>query len=96
MRVFGLMKVAAMLSFSATVQAQDLSPAIDPAQVGQGQVLSDMARNHGKLAAQRSRKAIPTAAQVSACAQKAKFRAQHGWSDVRVSRLYQLCRGVGL
>jgi hypothetical protein len=38
----------------------------------------------------------PTAAQRSACAAKARFRAQHGAGDVRVRRLYALCRGVGL
>jgi hypothetical protein len=38
----------------------------------------------------------PTAAQRSACAAKARFRARHGAGDARVRRLYALCRGVGL
>lgn len=38
----------------------------------------------------------PTAAQRSACAAKARFRAQHGAGDARARRLYALCRGVGL
>ena len=46
--------------------------------------------------AQANRRGGATQRQAIACAQKSRFRAQHGGDDPRVRRLYSLCRGVGL
>jgi hypothetical protein len=86
--------IAAMIATPA-VHAQDLAPAMDAAQIGQGQVLSSMVRNHGRTAARRSSGGGATAAQISACAQKAQFRSEYGADNPKVQRLYGLCRSIG-
>lgn len=46
--------------------------------------------------ARQGRGAAPTRAQVSACAAKGRFRAQHGADHPQVQKLYQLCRARGM
>lgn len=92
-----LLATAVLTASSAPAVAQ-----IDPVAVGQGAVHSTTMRAHSNRIARGQRDgASPgsgraTSAQAAACAQKARFRSEHGADHPKVRRLYGLCRGVGL
>lgn len=85
--------LVAALTLTSSGYAQDLSPALDPVQIGQGQVLSSAVRTHGQLAA---RHRGPTRHQARACASRGKFRRDYGATHYKVRQLDRLCRSVGL
>ncbi|WP_144033502.1 hypothetical protein [Sphingomonas guangdongensis] len=92
-----LLAATCLVAASPAAIAQELSPALDPVQVGQGLVLKHMVESHGRAAAAaRTGKRQPTAQQVAACGQRKRFIAEHGADDPRIRKLQQLCRGVGL
>jgi len=86
---------ATILITAPAAFAQDLAPALDPVQLGQGQVLGSAVANHGRLAARRSASRRGTPAQVRACAGKERFRAAYGPDNPKVRKLYGLCGGIG-
>lgn len=80
----------ASIATSAT-WAQDLSPALDPVQLGQGHVMSAAIRAQASRSVRRG----ATAQQIASCAQKARFRAEYGADHPKIRRLYSLCRSIG-
>lgn len=81
----------AIASIAATATgAQDLSPALDPVQLGHGQVMSAAIRAQANRHTTRG-----TPGQIAACAQKSRFRAEYGADNPKVRKFYRLCRGIG-
>lgn len=63
-----------------------------------GQLTGTLSQAHvtqGERAGARSQRSGGTSRQISACAQKAQFRAEYGANHPQVRRLYCLCRGIG-
>lgn len=86
---------ASAMTVMEPVVAQDITPAMDPAQIGHGQVLSSMGRTSAARRAARARRK-PTQAQANACANRPRLRREIGASHPDMLTLNRLCRGVGL
>lgn len=61
-----------------------------------GQVVRQDMLTRSLLRQNRTRAPRATKGQMSACTQKAKFRAQYGAGHPQVRELYRLCRGIGM
>ena len=89
-RVSSLILAGALVFAALPAQAQ-----LDPAVIAQGQVLSGMHRGHAERG-YRAQRWRTTVRQAAACANKGRYRSQHGVKHPQVRRLYSLCRAAGL
>ncbi|MEH3106254.1 MAG: hypothetical protein PGN09_02905 [Sphingomonas fennica] len=78
---------------AAPTRAQDIQPVFDLPTMAQGQVIGATARAQ---AARDARRRQPTPDQITACAQRPRFRRQYGPDNPKLRQLEGLCRGVGL
>lgn len=95
MRILFCIVAAAAFATAPRVDAQDL-PTTQVEDHGRVVLHDSMTRSLLKKSHARQGRRQPTAAQTSACAAKARFRAQHGANHPKVQQLYRLCRNVGL
>lgn len=91
---FGL--AIALAVTALPVSAQDYLGQASDSLASAGQFAGTVGVNSHLRGSSANRRGGATQRQAIACAQKSRFRAEHGRDDPRVRRLYSLCRGVGL
>lgn len=85
----------ALLAIAVPGHAQDL-PTTQVEDHGRVVLQDSTTRSLLRKSRARQARGQPSAAQISACASKAEFRAKFGAKHPKVQRLYKLCAGVGL